>query len=151
MPLLAFITRVISSVHGIFLRQLEASVFKETLHSQKVSSVWNNSIYNMWKKSFNFRRHRLKLFLQSLLSRSFASSSNGPSYTLHVYPFFPSINFIFKFLQFKGDKLYTKIMLLKNMGHRARSTAEDHRTSLVDPLVDKKQYLVLGMRAHLFP
>ena len=32
-------------------------------------------------------------------------------------------------------------MLLKNMGHRARSTAEDHRTSLVDPLVDKKQYL----------
>ena len=42
-------------------------------------------------------------------------------------------------------------MLLKNMGHRARSTAEDYRTSLVDPLVDKKQYLVLGMRAHLFP
>ena len=37
------------------------------------------------------------------------------------------------------------------MGHRARSTAEDYRTSLVDPLVDKKQYLVLGMRAHVFP
>ena len=37
------------------------------------------------------------------------------------------------------------------MGHRARSTAEDYRTSLVDPLVDKKQYIVLGMRARLFP
>ena len=48
--------------------------------------------------------------------------------------FFPSKSF-FKFPNFKGDKLYTKIMQ-KNLGHSARSRAKEYRSSLPGPWID---------------
>ena len=43
--------------------------------------------------------------------------------------------------------MFTKIKQLKNIGHRARSWAKDHCTSLPGPWTEKKQYRVLEMRA----
>ena len=64
--------------------------------------------------------------------RQFASWSNGQAFNFIF--FFPSKSF-FKFPNFKGDKLYTKIMQ-KNLGHSARSRAKEYRFSLPGPWID---------------
>ena len=69
-------------------------------------------------------------------SRYFASSSNGLCARILALFFFPSKD-LFQSTQFNGDKMFTKIKQLKNIGHRARSWAKDHCTSLPGPWTEK--------------
>ena len=68
--------------------------------------------------------------------------------TMHASSF---IFFCVQIPQFKGDKLYTKIMPKKlhiYIGHRAHSRANHNPSFLPGPLIEK-HYRILGMRARL--
>ena len=94
------------------------------------------------EKSHSFKRHRLKTFLELLLSSRVvanpASSSNRlcPPFKLYVFLYYDEFCFNF-------SNLYTKIIQQKkNIGLRAHSRAKDQRTSLAGALIEN-QYRVL--------
>ena len=100
------------------------------------------------EKSHSFKRHRLKTFLELLLSSRVvanpASSSNRlcPPFKLYVFLYYDEFCFNF-------SNLYTKIIQQKkNIGLRAHSRAKDHRTSLAGALM-KTNTAFLLLRNHL--
>ena len=104
--------------------------------------MWNNLIHDLWENHATLQ----DIDSKHSSSRYFASSSNGLCARILALFFFPSKD-LFQSTQFNGDKMFTKIKQLKNIGHRARSWAKDHCTSLPGPWTEKKQYRVLEMRA----
>ena len=132
MPVLALIKRIISSVHIAGAGRAFRATLGKTWWAE-VSSIGNKWIYNLWENHANWNDIDSKRSTSlSFQGRKFASWSNGQAFNFIF--FFPSKCF-FKFPNFKGDKLYTKIMQ-KNLGHSARLRAKEYRSSLPGPWID---------------
>ena len=132
------------------LLQLEARVFrvplKKKLNRWKVSSVWNNLIYNLWENDANLN----DIDSKHSSSHSFQGNNLHPWVMgfMHAFSFnfFSLVRIYFNFPQSKGDKLYNKNMKKK---YWSLCSFKSYRpsTSLPGPFIESNTMLLEFVQA----